>query len=353
MALSILSPSDQVIIYLREQLLTHRWIHELPGTPSLASELGVDRKCLITALNQLEEEGLLKSQGSGRPRLVTVKNRKLTNALKICIIRYDFKEEVAPCIIELIYKLKERGHVAYLARKSLLDLQMDISKVARYIENEPADLWVPLCASEPLMKWFAEQEIPVFAIFGRRREVKIGSIGPDKSAALLQATRKLISLGHRRISYLVREERRFPTPGFIERLFLKELESHGIVTSPYNMPNWEESAEGFNSCIDNLFKHTPPTALICDEAQFLIAASHRLSQSGIISPRDVSLICQDYAPSFDWCLPKVSHISWDTGEMVNEAVKWIEQFSHGKNKREPIYTSATFVEGETIGPPRH
>lgn len=353
MALSILSPSDQVTIYLREQLLSHRWVSELPGTPSLAADMGVDRKTVITSLNQLEEEGLLRSQGSGRPRLVTVKNKKHTNALKICIMPYNQEVDDLPYILELIHKLKEKGHIAYIARKSLFDLQMDIPKIARFIENEPADLWIPVCASESVMKWLADQEIPTFAIFGRRREVKLGSIGPDKTSALLEVTRKLISLGHRRISYIVREERRYPTLGHIERVFLQELEANGIATSSYNIPSWTESAESFNSCLDNLFKHTPPTALICDEAQFLIAASHRLSQSGIISPRDVSLVCQDYATSFEWCLPRISHISWDADELVRGAVQWIEQFSRGKNKREPIFTSAIFVEGETIGTARH
>jgi DNA-binding transcriptional regulator YhcF (GntR family) len=350
MPFHIVPPSDQVAAHLREQLLTTRWANELPGTPALAAELGIDRKTVIAALNLLEEEGLLKSQGAGRPRRITVHKKKKSNALKICIIPFDQEVQELPYTLHLVHRLKEKGHNASISGKTLLGLNMDITKIARYIENEPADLWMPIGASLPVLKWFIDQDIPAFSFFGRRRKLKMGSIGPDKVSAVIQATRKLIELGHRRISYFAREERRKPKPGYLESIFLKELEAHGIVPSPYNMPDWEESAAGFNDTLDKLFKHTPPTALIFDEAHFLIAATHRLAQSGLSVPKDVSMLCMDHFSSFDWCLPRISHISWDTEPLVAQTVEWCEQYSHGKHKREPIFTPAKFVEGETIGP---
>jgi len=54
MALSILSPSHQDASHLCEELLASRWAHELPGTPALAAELGVDRKMIMAAYNLLQ-----------------------------------------------------------------------------------------------------------------------------------------------------------------------------------------------------------------------------------------------------------------------------------------------------------
>lgn len=352
MALSILSPSDQVASHLREQLLGNRWTKELPGTPALATELGIDRKTIIAALNQLEKEGLLESQGAGRPRLVVPQETQPSNALKIRIIPYDVEVRERNYILKLIHQLKEDGHSVNIANKTLLDLNMDVAKISRYMENEPADLWIPVAASRDVLEWFIKEDIPAFAFFGRRRDLPIGSIGPDKELALIHAVQRLIALGHRRIAYLAREERRKPYPGHIERRFLQELESHGIITGQYNLPDWEDSDESFNLCIDKLFMHTPPTALIFDEAQFLIAASHRLAQSNISAPRDVSLICQDHSWIFDWCLPRISHISWNPDPLVDCTVEWVKQFSLGNNQREAIYTEATFIEGGTIGPVR-
>ena len=115
------------------------------------------------------------------------------------------------------------------------------------------------------------------------------------------------------------------------------------------MPDWEDNLDSFHACIDNLFQHTPPTALIIDESPFFIAASHHLAQSGLSAPRDVSLICQDHDPVFDWCQPPISHINWATEPLVAGTVEWINQFSRGNHQREAMYTEAIFVEGGTTG----
>ncbi len=350
MPFKISSTTDQVVGYLREQLLANRWAQELPGTPALSAELGVDRKILIAALNLLEEEGLLKSQGTGRSRRITLEQSKISNALKISIIPYDAEVQEIPYILEMIHQLKELGHQASMGNKTLLGMNMDTKKIGHLVQNEPADLWIPLGASASVLRWFLQQDIPVFAFFGVRHELKIGSVGPDKSIALKEAVRKLIAMGHRRICYLVREERRKPKPGNLESIFLKELVSHGIVVSSYNMPDWENCTTGFNAALDKLFILTPPTALIFDEAQFLIAAIHRLAQSDITAPRDVSMMCMDHHPCLDWCLPHVSHVSWEPKVLVEKTVEWVEQFSRGKDIREHIYFPAVFIEGETIGP---
>ena len=63
---TILSASEQVAEYLRDGLLRGAWSGEMPGTPQLAAELGIDRKTITAALGQLEEEGLLVAQGMGK-----------------------------------------------------------------------------------------------------------------------------------------------------------------------------------------------------------------------------------------------------------------------------------------------
>ena len=67
---TLLSPSEQVVIHLREEIFRGRWGEMIPGAPTLAKELEVDHKAVITALNLLEEEGLLVGQGAGRKRRI-------------------------------------------------------------------------------------------------------------------------------------------------------------------------------------------------------------------------------------------------------------------------------------------
>jgi DNA-binding GntR family transcriptional regulator len=74
--LKLLSPSGQVAAHLREGLLAGRWSGEMPGVPTLAAELGIDRKTVDAALRQLDGEGLLVPQGAGRRRRIVLPTGK-------------------------------------------------------------------------------------------------------------------------------------------------------------------------------------------------------------------------------------------------------------------------------------
>lgn len=346
----ILSPSEQVAAHLREQLFKGYWAHELPGTPALAAEFEIDRKTITAALKSLEEEGLLEAQGAGKPRKITLPESRPSNRLRILIIPYERFDLQAPYLLEAIPRIQELGHVVCDSSRSLTELGMDRERIARYAMEQDADARIIIAASREVLEWFASQEKPAFAVFGRRRSVAISSVGPDKTDAIRQVVSRLIQLGHRRIVYLARAERRHPNPGLVEQEFLDGLKSHGITPGPYHLPDWEESPAGFHECLERLFRHSPPTALILDEPQFFVAAHQHLSLRNIAAPRDVSLVCSDRHPLFEWCQPQVSHILWPAKPVVSHMVHWVHQISLGKNDRTPVYTPAEFIEGGTIGP---
>ena len=162
--------------------------------------------------------------------------------------------------------------------------------------------------------------------------------------------RRLAVLGHRRIVLIVREERRKPQPGAFERRFLELLTEQGIKTGPYNLPDWEDSAEGLCRCLDSLFAYTPPTVLIIDEAGPFLTARLHLAQRGIVTPRDVSMICLDPDPAFEWSSPAVSHVDWDSGAMVRRTLQWAENVARGREDHRKTFLKAGFIEGGTIGP---
>jgi DNA-binding LacI/PurR family transcriptional regulator len=128
------------------------------------------------------------------------------------------------------------------------------------------------------------------------------------------------------------------------------MEALGIPTGNYNLPDWRESAEGFHQFLEERFQHTPPTALIIQEAPTFIAAMQHLAQGGIVAPRDVSLICDDPDPAFAWCRPSVAHIRWDSRRWARRIVRWVDNVARGKDDRRQSFTKARLVEGGTIGP---
>ncbi len=229
---------------------------------------------------------------------------------------------------------------------------MKVSRIRKMVKSVKADAWVVGAGSSEVLKWFSEQPAPAFALFGRMNGLPIAGTKPDKATPIADATRQLIALGHRRISLLAQTARRLPEPGPSERVFLKELESHGIQTSTYNLPDWDDSTEGLNQALDALFKATPPTALILDEAPLLIAAQLFLLNRGLRVPQDVSLISTDNDPHFSWCTPSIAHIQWDNRPVVRRVVKWAANISRGKKDISQKLTPAEFIAGGTIGPAR-
>jgi len=345
-----LSTVEQLAGYLRNEIIAGTLAETLPGVHKLSTELGVSPKTVIAAVTQLEHEGLLQGQGARRKSLIIRPTERSQTALKVSIMLFDLNDRGEPHIIELQHRLETAGHITHFASQSILSLDRNVQRVAEFVKKIKTDAWIVIGGPLEILEWFAEQATPVFAFFGRRQDVAIAAAGPDKEPAIRKAVQRLIELGHRRIVMIAREERRKPKPGSVEQTFLRELSSHGIKVGSYNLPDWEETPEGFTRCLDSLFQITPPTALILDEAFFLTIAQQHLARRGILAPEQVSLICSDPDSTFAWFLPRVAHINWDLQPIFRRIVRWVGTVASGKPDRKQISVKAEFIEGGTIGP---
>ncbi len=347
--LKVLSIAQQIAEHLRQEIMRGRWQEHLPGRNELANELGVNNKTVETALQQLVKEGVLIAQGPGKRRLINPPSKKnQVSTFRVAVLLLDKMDRANNFIIELFYLLEEAGYIAFYSEKSMSELGMDTDRLADHVKRTEADAWIIVAGSRPILEWFSEQDVPAFAMFGRRGDLPIAAVGPDKIAAFTAVTDRLLELGHRRISLLCREQRRFPEPGAGERAFLQQLVKAGIETGKFNLPDWKESKEGFATVLDSLFGPTPPTALIVDEAFLFNATYHFLSSRGIRVPEDVSIVCTDDDPGYVWCSPSVAYISWEYSPVISHVVRWVGSITHGKEDLRQVLTKTEFVEGETI-----
>lgn len=347
--LRFLSKIEQLAAHLRKQILAGKWDKMIPGRQELAMDLGVSNKTVESALQLLEAEGILIPQGAGRRRKIAEFPKSAPLGLKIRYLAYESADRSLAHHMDLRRRLESAGHNYAFTEKSLHDLEMNVKKVAEYVENTEADAWIVSAGSVEILEWFSKQPKPVIAQFGRFQGLPIAAVGVGKIPALTASVRKLISMGHKRIVMLSRSERRKPTVAPYEQAFLDELEAYGIQTGAYNLPDWEDNIADFHRCIDSLFGVTPPTAMIVCESPHFIAAQHHLSQRGLVAPRDISLICDDPDLCFSWCIPKISHFDWDTRPVVNRIVQWAENVSKGKTDIKQVLAPAEFVVGSTIG----
>jgi DNA-binding Lrp family transcriptional regulator len=330
--------------------MKRRWIETMPGRDRLAEELGVSRKTVALALTKLEEEGLLVGQGAGsKRRIVLSKVTEGVHPLRIEILIDDTAAQGEIMMVDFRHALEAAGHSVRFSPKGLNDLKMDVKSVAGLANKSDAEAWVVVAASREVLAWFAAQPTPVFALFGRRRSLKIASVGPDKVAIYRSVARELHQLGHRRIVLLAREMGRLPEPRPPEAAFLEELRSLGQTVGKYNIPDWEDNKEGFHTVLNSLFERTPPTALMIDEVFLMAAAQQFLAQRCLQVPEDVSLICADPDPAFDWCEPSISHIAWSSRPVVRRIVNWAANIARGVDDRRQTNTKAEFVRGGTVG----
>lgn len=345
-----LTITEQVAEHLRRELARGRWTGLMPGKHELAAELAVNNKTVEAALRQLEARGLLLSQGAGRRRAIRTGERPQRRMLRVALLVSDNSDLGLDYMVELRHRLLKAGHAVQIAPRTIVDLRDDSGRLVAMARSTQADAWIVVGGSRKILQWFAGRTEPAFALFGRRGGLPLAAAGPDKPSTYAAATRELIRLGHKRIVLMVRPRRRLPEPGAPEKAFLAELAAHGLAVGDYNLPAWEESPKDFHRCLEELFRVTPPTAMIIDETEFFFATQQFLSGRGLRVPEDVSLIATDPDPTFHWCRPSIAHITWDSSPLVQHIVRWAANVSGGRDDRRQTLTKAEFVVGGTIGP---
>jgi DNA-binding LacI/PurR family transcriptional regulator/biotin operon repressor len=346
--LRVLTAAEQVARHLRDELGHGAWTGKMPGGAALARELGVGRMTVDVALELLEKEGVLVSQGAGRSRLIA-QSAMVPGPLRVAVLPLLPEDERLDYVMDLQRLLQEEGHTVTFAGRSISELGSEVARVAKLVEETRADAWVVTAGPREVLSWFAGSSIPTFALFGRRHGLPLASIGPDKETAYRSLVRHLVRLGHRRIALLTRPLRRLPEPGLPERAFLEELERSGIRTNSYNLPDWDGNVATLGGLLDSMWRFTPPTALIVDEPPIFFSVQHHLARRGVLAPEHVSLACTDGDPYFEMQRPTIAHIRWNSRPWVRRVVQWANAVSQGKIDRRQSLTKAEFVEGGSVG----
>ena len=353
-SLGIRSASEQLADYLKEEIRSRQWTKTMPGESWLVTNLQVGRDTVRAAMAQLEDEGLLVSAGQGkRRRIVMSREPAVTRNIRVRILLYEKQAQGDADNTSLLLQLQKAGFDAEFASKSLKDLGMKVEYVARFVKENPADAWVISAGSREINEWFSAQTIPAIAMYGRVGGLPIAAAMSVMITGQTAAVQRLIELGHKRIVMIARAERRKPKLSHPEQFFIDQLKAAGIKTGEYNLPDWEESREGLNRRLDELFRHSPPTAIVFQESVLFIAARLHLADRGIVAPRDVSLVVAENDRSFDWCDPVVSQIHFDYRPVVRRVVQWAKNIARGKQDYRQIGTESEFIEGGTIGPAPH
>lgn len=344
-----LTVSEQLVVHIRNLISTGDLSGSMPGVRKLAKMFGVSSNTVVAAVEQLEREGFLESQGHRRQSKIVLPDNFVRSKFRVTLLLYEHVDIELDYVVEIQRRLSLKGYDVHVAEKSLVDMNLNVSVIARSAARTKTDAWVVFSSTRDILEWFCSQSVPTFAVFGRFRNLPMAGIGLDKVPAFRAAVRRLVELGHKRIVLLQPKHNRVPMPALLIRESLNEMEANGIMTSLYNIPDWEQTPAGLRKRLDALFAVSPPTALILDRPNELIAAQLYLAHKGILAPRDISLISDD-DPTFEWCHPSVSCIQWQIHPWVNRVLRWVDNMAKGKKDQGQSFTKAKFVERGSIGP---
>lgn len=338
----------QVAEHLKEQILQGKWVGALPGRDRLATELGVSHMTVTRAVAQLEDEGLIVSQGNGRSRRIVLpeSGRKKSRCLRIAVLLYEAEDTNQIHVVDFVHRLREAGHRVDYAEKTLTGLKMDVKRVGRLVKKTGADAWIVISGSREILSWFAAQTLPCFGLFGKLSDLAIAGGGANKRAAYDAASSRLVELNHKRIVLLGR----WIGDCFSRQYLFGAFEARGIPASHYSMPRFTDTPEGFQSCLESLFAMTPPTALIILNPELVYVVQQFLARRKLLVPEDVSLICADPDTRFLWCRPTIAHINWDSGPWVRRIARWAENVARGKRDTRKAITLGEFIDGGSVGP---
>lgn len=345
----LLSPSEQVARHLKLLLRQGRWTGLMPGTGTLAKELpGADPKAVGTALRQLVQEGWLEDRGVGRRRKIL----KQAGARKLFRLGYlDYaKDGDVRLEWRMIEKFLTNSEVILeKSPKSMSELKWDVPQIARMVESMNQDAWIVPAGSKEVLEWFQNTGLPVYAVFGRHSKLKIDGFSFEISQSWKTLADRLVELKHKRISVVLRKERRTPAIGEEEKLFFERVSSMGIRPDSFSLPDWEETPSGFHSLLDSLFRFTPPTALILPETYLVHSAFQYFSSMGIKVPKDVSLVSMEDCEEFKWSSPPITRISKDFNLPCQAVSKWVDVISGGKPApKQKTVCPVEFIEGGTL-----
>ncbi len=350
--IKLLTHPEQVAESIRAEIFAGKWRGKLPGIVALEKEFKVNRNTIQKALKILEGKKLLVSRGQGSSRQIVAPTDNAPRALKVGMLLYEeVDSSKGEWIVDSMHHLEEAGHSVVVVPETLSSMKMNVRRVARALSKYDVDAWMVVAASDNVLRWFMSQPTPALSICGSSSRLPIAAISLEFYGVYKRVIDRLISLGHRQIVCLSREnmpteiERQLASPGPVAQSF----SNHGLSFSSYNWPCFENDPVKLHRCLDRLFRGIPPTAFVVDESFLATVVYHDLIQRGLRVPEDVSIFCSEPSITSGWSQAVISHLNWSSKAMVRPTLRWIKNVSLGRKDLSHTFIKLEYVEGDTIG----
>ena len=182
----------------------------------------------------------------------------------------------------------------------------------------------PLCDSEPLFDIISQSGVPAVTVGSRHHDNRISAIYIDDQQAAATMTRHLISLGHRRIGFIVGESKQTAS---LLRLngFRDAMGAAGIQVDETLIVQGEFSyRSGFEAAEIMLSMPVPPTAILASNDDMAAGAISAARQFRVKIPEDLAVCGFDDSLLASQIWPPITTIRQPIGEMTHAAIEHLE-----------------------------
>jgi LacI family transcriptional regulator len=278
----------------------------LTGT-GLTSERTQQRLTRIARELGYRPNPIARGLKTGQSRLVALLVHNLTNA------SFQVMAEVMQT------RLKALGYQMLLCIGGD-DAQQESDTLTTLVDHRIDGLIVvPTGKNGPQLKALAK-DVPIVCLVRRDDATDLETVLADDPQGAYLGTRHLIELGHKRIGLIVGRQ---DTTSGRERLsgYVRALREADIAKDDTLIHSGHfEPETGATGCRKFLDLARPPSAIFVANHEATLGALRVIAERNIVIPDDLSLLCYEDMPWFEWHRPAISIVDNGARDLANLAV---------------------------------
>jgi DNA-binding LacI/PurR family transcriptional regulator len=349
---------EKVADTLRVHLRAGKWKQYLPSERYLCDTFQVSRNTLRRALTLLQREGWIESSQGQRTRITSRRGSRTRSARSktVGMLFADPSSLRAPSMLlyitEVRRHLQAAGYQLQVHTHPLLHRHAPGRILDSILHDTNALCWILFSCNREIQHWFVKRRVPAIVAGHCFADVRLPSLDFDGEASMRHAVGMFLSLGHRRIAFVMPKS---VLAGHFssEEAFREAFKANPRTDTEPVIVHHDSTLGGIRSCVDTLLRGpNPATGLLVAYARHSLTVLMHLLSQGIHPPKQVSLIATDDDVFFPDMVPQLTHYKLDHDLHARRLAKLaLKLASTGSLAPRPVRIMPRFQRGETLGPP--
>ncbi|MGB0992031.1 MAG: GntR family transcriptional regulator [Akkermansiaceae bacterium] len=327
---------DQAAEVISEKIRSGAWSDHLPSERWLSQHLGVGRDQIHQAILKLREQGVI----SLSKRRNQIKSTNTTTKSPITVVfltpqkLQDASRSFLFCLDHLRHRL-DRKNIPVRVETSVNMNAVAVGKrLKKFTHQYPQALWILHRATPAVQQWFQSQDLPMIILGTASNKITAPYVDIDHQAAVRHAIGVMQRAGHPLSSILLlRPNNLLEGIQSIETSYRIAMDHHRVDAAVMSYP---EKPSALRKKLTSLFRKNP------NMIKGIIISSHRAAahlngwlsaEQGIVTGRDLSLICLADGSDLENLYPSVAYYSIDGQKFSTRIFRMINSFLAGNHSQ--------------------